>query len=375
MLQALIRRNRGNGLVPGTLAWNVAPTYPIAEQMWAELKAFMPKGFITAISESDKCLKCIGGVEIWMKTASDPAMLVGAGLDLLVITEGGLIPDDAWYAGLRPMLSSPGRAGLALINGTPKGVGSWFHKMYLRGQDSLDTEVESWNYPTWDNPYITREEIEKARKELPELVFRQEYGAEFLTDFGEVFHHVDGCVQGGLEEPREGHSYVGGVDLAKHHDFTVVGIADKATRRVVYWDRFNHLDYAVQKERIASAFGRYNRARGWIDSTGVGDPILEDLQRMGVHVEGYLLTGKSKRQLVDGLAVALEQERIRFPAIPELMNELKAYQYEKTEAGNLKTNAPAGSFDDCVVALGLINYGLGIPSLGPKKPVLLPSMW
>ena len=73
--------------------------------------------------------------------------------------------------------------------------------------------------------------------------------------------------------------------------------------------------------------------------------------------------------------MALEQERIRFPAIPELMNELKAYQYEKTEAGNLKTNAPAGSFDDCVVALGLINYGLGIPSLGPKKPVLLPSMW
>lgn len=372
LLPKMLEENAGLGLVPTVLVWCVAPTYPIGEQLWAELKNFIAQvnqSFIVEIREGDRCLRCLGGIEIWIKTASDPEHLVGVGLDLLVITEAALIDEDAWTTGLRPMLSSPGRHGLALFNSTPKGLG-WFQKLYLRGQDSLQSrEVESWNYPTWDNPYVDKEEVARAKAELPQSVFDQEYGAQFLSEVGLVFHHVDGCIQGVLEDAREGHQYIGGIDLAKHHDFTVVAIADKATRRVVFWDRFSHLDYAVQKGRISQAFGRYNRARGWLDSTGVGDPILEDLQRMGVQVEGYHFTTQAKRQLIDGLAIALEQERIRFPAIPALVNELKAYQYETTTAGNIRTNAPGGGYDDCVIALALVNYGLGIfRESGSRKP-------
>lgn len=357
-LPELLERNKGRGLVPPVLVWDVSPTYPISEQAWAEYKAFTPPGFMVDIREGDKCIKGLGGAEIWMKTAADPEHLVGVGLDLLLMREAALVSEDAWTTGLRPMLSSPGRAGLALFNSTPKGL-NWFYKMYLRGQDPQDTEVESWNSPTWDNPYILAAEVEKARLELPETVFRQEYGAEFLADVGLVFRHVDGCVQGELQEPIAGHGYEAGIDLAKHNDFTVLIIGSKATRRVVHFERFGEMDYALQKERISTALKRYNNAHAWLDSTGVGDPILEDLQRMGLRVEGYTFTATSKRQLVDGLSVALEQERIRFPRIDQLINELKAYQYETTKAGNLRTTAPYGYYDDCVAALGLLNYGLG----------------
>lgn len=376
LLPILSARNQDAKLVPPVLVWCVAPTYPISEQLWAEIKTFIPRDFVLEVREGDKCLKCVGGVEIWMKTASEPEKLVGVGLDLLLVTEAASIQEEAWTMGLRPMLSSPGRAGLALFNGTPKGL-NWFYRMYLRGQDPLDTEVASWNYPTDDNPYIDHDEVAKAKRELPQDIFEQEYLARFLSDAGLVFHHVEGCIQGVLQEPQEGHRYTGGVDLAKHHDFTVVAIADRATRRVVYWDRFNQLDYTIQKSRIARAFERYNKARGWLDSTGVGDPILEDLQRMGVSIEGYALTAKSKRQLVDGLAIALEQEQIRFPNIPELVNELKAYEYETTTAGNIRTNAPSGSYDDCVVALGLVNYGLMQNPIvyNRAKPVMLVNRW
>lgn len=357
LVPQMLNDNQGKGLVPNVLIWYVSPTYPLSDITWAELKAFTPRDFIQDVRESDRLIRCHGGVEIWMKTAVDPERLVGAGLDLLIVGEAGLIAEEAWTTSLRPTLSSPGRHGLAIFNGTPKGL-NWFHKLYLRGQDPLDTEIESWNFPTWNNPYISPEEIAKARAELPEQVFRQEYGAEFLSDVGLVFRHVDSCIQGQLEGPVQGHAYIAGIDLAKHHDFTVAIIADKATRRVVHFERFGQLDYALQKERIGLALTRYNGAKAWIDSTGVGDPILEDLQRANLNVEGYTFTAASKRKLVDGLSVALEQERLRFPRIDQLVNELKAYQYEETKAGNLRTTAPSGYYDDCVVALALLNHGL-----------------
>jgi len=376
LLPWLLTRNKGSALVPTVLVWIVAPTYPLAEQIWGELKTFMPYHFIDDVRESDRCIKCVGGVEVWIRTASEPEKLVGAGLDLLVITEAALIQEEAWTTGLRPMLSSPGRAGLALINSTPKGL-NWFHEIYLRGQDIQDKEVWSLNSPTWENPYISEGEVKQAKATLPEQVFRQEYGAEFMSDVGLVFRHVEGCVQGEMAEPVPGHNYIMGVDLAKHHDFTVVLVADTGTRRVVHHDRFSQIDYVLQKERIAQIARRYNDARGWMDSTGVGDPILEDLQRMGLHIEGYHLGAVSKRQLVDGLAVSLEQEQIRFPKIPQLISELKAYQYEETKAGNLRSSAPSGYWDDEVIALGLVVYGLsqshGI--MGGKPPVLIRRQW
>ena len=38
---------------------------------------------------------------------------------------------------------------------------------------------KSWQLPTGDNPYILPEEIEAARESMPELIFEQEYLANF----------------------------------------------------------------------------------------------------------------------------------------------------------------------------------------------------
>ena len=357
LIPRLLKEDRKH-LVPPVLVWVVAPTYPLTEQIWAELKVFIPQPGILDVREADKCLKLIGGAEIWLKTAADPERLVGVGLDVLLMTEAALVDISAWEQALRPCLSSPGRAGLAMFNSTPKGL-NWFYHLYLRGQDPQDDQVESWNYPTSANSTIEASEIARAKRELPEQVFRQEYMAEFLSDVGLVFRHIDSCVHGDLAGPVEGHRYVMGVDLAKHKDFTVLVVADAGTRRVVHFDRFSQIDWALQKERILAAAKQYNRSRCWLDSTGVGDPIFEDLTRAGLGVEGVTITAPEKRKLVDGLSIALEQETIRFPRIDQLINELKAYQYDTTKAGNIKASAPVGFYDDCVVALALCVRGLG----------------
>ena len=97
---------------------------------------------------------------------------------------------------------------------------------------------------------------------------------------------------------------------------------------------------------------------------------------MGVRVEGYHLTSQSKKQLIDGLAASLDQESIRFPRIPELVNELKAYEYETTKAGNLRSNAPTGYHDDEVIALALAAHGLGQISVSSRRrPVFVNRGW
>lgn len=368
-LPEMVKLNAEKKLIPRVNVWFVAPTYPVSEQVWAELKEFTPKAFIDGISETDRVIRTKGGGELWIKSAEHPESLVGVGLDLLAMTEAASVQEVAWQMALRPTLSSPGRLGRAIFNGTPKGL-DWFYRMYLRGQDPLDKEVESWKFPTSGNPYIRAEEIESAKKELPDSVFRQEYEAEFLAEGGQVFRHVDGCVAGALEEPIGGHGYVMGIDLAKHEDFTVLIVADKGTRRVVAFERFNQIDYNVQKEMVAHLVRKYNNARCWMDSTGVGDPILEDLQRIGVVVDGYGMTSTSKKQLIDSLIISMEQETLRFPPIPQLISELRAYEYETTKAGNIRMNAPSGYHDDTVVALALCNYGLG-QSGGARQKIVI----
>ena len=90
-----------------------------------------------------------------------------------------------------------------------------------------------------------------------------------------------------------------------------------------------------------------------MDSTGVGDPLLEQIKRMGVAVEGYEFTATSKQQLVEHLSVQIEQEAISFPPIKEIIHELEIFQYEITRAGNIRYSAPQGYHDDCVMSLAL----------------------
>ena len=96
--------------------------------------------------------------------------------------------------------------------------------------------------------------------------------------------------------------------------------------------------------------------RAFVDSTGAGEPIYEALRREDCFVRPYPFTAKSKAELVDNLSLMLEKAQITLPRpalCPELIDELEGFQYSVSEAGNVKSSAPGGMHDDCVVALGL----------------------
>ena len=187
--------------------------------------------------------------------------------------------------------------------------------------------------------------------------------------------------------PQEGATYVLGVDLGRLIDFTVLVVIKRGERvlgrdgrwftekpRVVHFERFNRIDWNLQKERIKACSQKYKDAIISIDSTGVGDPVSEELRFSALAVEDYKYTRESKRKLIDKLSMFIEQKLITYPNIPELLDELESFSFEKTDAGSLKYMAPSNKHDDCVNALALAVWPLfDESSIATPEGVWLPQ--
>src|SRR6185436_11629408 len=215
-------------------------------------------------------------------------------------------------------------------------------------------------FPSWNNPRLDKALIDAERARLPERVFAKEYAGDFIEGAGQVFRYVRDAASGDWQDPVPGKSYVAGLDLAKIADFSVLVIMNQE-RQVVHVDRFNKLDWELQVTRIKAATERYNRALILLDSTGVGEPIYENLRRAGLRVQPYRFSTASKSALVNNLSLMLEKRQVvlpRYELCPELIDELEAYEYSVTEAGTIRTNAPGGQHDDTVVALCLAAWQL-----------------
>lgn len=348
--------------------WIVGPSYrQIKSIVWTRLKAVLKIDSDWEFNEQElyahnPCILDGDGTptRVELKGADKEDSLVGVALKSLRIDEAALINRNVWPLVLRPMLAD--YKAPAYFYSTPRGK-NWFYDLYMRGING-ENGWKSWRQPTSINTYISPEEIEEMRKDMTELMFSQEVMAEFLTDETGVFKKIRQCIVGTYKEPVAGRFYVMGVDLAKTIDFTVLTVVDSVTREVVAWERFNDLAWTIQKLRIQQVAAKYNNALCVCDSTGVGDPIVEDLQRVGLSLyytgekPGVKFSNESKSQLINNLAIAIEQRRVTFPNEPILIDELNAYEYSITDGGKIKYGAPDGRHDDAVISLGLALWAL-----------------
>lgn len=333
------------------IAWYVAPTYAQTVYSWEIILNFLGK-LIAKKQDFLKRIVLINGSIIEFKSAEEYENLRGVGLDFLVVDEAARIKQEAWEQVLRPTLIE--KKGEAMFLSTPKGK-NWFYWLYLKGIEG-DPQYESFRFPSWTSPFVPKEEIELLRRSLPEDVFRQEIEADFIDNTSRVFRNYRDCVKGSFEEPVKGQKYVLGWDPAKYEDFSVVSVLNM-DRHLVYFERMQQIDYTFQIQKVESIAKQYNNATIYMDATGVGDPLFEALQRRGLQVHGVVLTNATKKNLIETLALTIEQKEITFPEIRELMLELEAFEYEITRAGNVSYSAPPGFHDDCVLSLALAVYG------------------
>ena len=175
---------------PKTRSWIVAPTYDLTDKVFREVwqsmcvRSGMP---IKRKSERERYIEFdwLGGRSIVEgKSADSPDSLLGEGLDFIVVDEAAKIKRKIWEQYLRPTLSD--REGNALFISTPEGF-NWFNDLYNRGQSSEFPHWWSLQSPTWDNPFISKDDIAEAKSTLSKPYFDQEFGAEFTSFAGKVY--------------------------------------------------------------------------------------------------------------------------------------------------------------------------------------------
>ncbi len=351
--------------------WVIAPTFPLVREDWLVAEEILADA-ITNKKQTEMKMEfgVIGYIEFKSAEREDEG-LRGAGLDCALIDEASRVSRKSWEQGIRPALAD--KQGRAIFISTPKGR-NWFYELYSQGQNESN-EIKSWQHPTFTNPFFPQVEWEKIKVSTPDMILRQEYMADFLEDEATVFKNISRCLRGQLEHPNDREYYTIGIDLGKTEDFTVVSVIKNSNCNLVDIYRENKIDWSIQKELIKGICRRFKNHIAIIDSTGLGDPIADDLRRDGVSIKDYKFSNTSKEALVEGLVIAIEQGLIGIPDLPQtkfLIDELKSFNYEILPSGRIRYSAPEGLHDDAVISLGLAVSGIAHllynkPKLEEKK--------
>lgn len=334
----------------GGRAWWVSPTYKMSEVGWRPLRLIAAQLEATDIRRVDKEIHLPGGGMVGVRSADNPDALRGEGLDFLVMDEAAYIQREAWTEALRPSLSD--RLGRALFISTPRGR-NWFWEQYQRGVTGAD-DYAAFQYPTSANPYIRKSEIEAARSELPELIFRQEYLAEFIDDQGSVFRRVQEAARvEELTDPIPGRQYSAGVDVAASVDYTVISVMDDMSKELVYLDRFNRVDYNLLIDRLESVYKRWGLRTMKVESNSIGQPVIDALKARGLAIIPFMTTSSTKQVLIQNLQAAFENGAIGIINNPILIGELLSFESKRNASGSFSYSAPAGMHDDTVMSLAI----------------------
>ncbi|MDB5042180.1 MAG: hypothetical protein JWN27_2906 [Candidatus Eremiobacteraeota bacterium] len=236
--------------------------------------------------------------------------------------------------------------------------------------------------PTYENPNIPRDAVEANAARMSDQKRRQNILGEVVDAGGGFFEAADIAefwdtelsdqieivsrdeeeiptrirlmLEGRSWETRyPSHRYVHGWDLANRKDwatgFTIdtTSLTDAAGRPkrmpVVEYERFHKQGWKHVYARIRDRhrrFGGEAHSTTVVDSTGVGDTVVEELE--DIKAEGYWFTNPAKDDLLTTLQSALNLREISSPFIGQVNDELSFY--DRDDENLIK---------DCVMGLGL----------------------
>jgi phage FluMu gp28-like protein len=370
------------------MLWWVAPTYKIVKRGYAEILRQLPDGVLAKDAPPDTnfdagrsvILHFKNGTKMEFYSAERPEGMLGAGVDFVVMDEAALMSQRIWNQIISPTLMD--YEGGALMISTPRGH-NWFYRCYQMGQDPQENLWASWTFTTQDNPTLPEGEADRMAASMPRMEADQEIYAKFLAAGSSVFHIPDNAIQeariltNGLIDgfPPRGFVVLG-IDLARTNDYTVLYGARMKDRRNVYFERMQAITWPEQKRRIRRAVATLNRAGAenvmmLVDSTGVGDPVVEDLEYEGYDVIGMNFT-THKTNMVRLLAKDLEESQA-FILRDGQMDEFRDYGMALSPAGRMTYSAPEGDHDDVVAAKMLSHWGIINEGWGEASMIITPE--
>jgi len=164
-----------------------SPTYKDLSEVWKETKRVVGP----AIKKKDEQIKQItlytGGImDFW--SLDNPDTGRGRKYKRICGDEIAKIKcfTRAWQENLRATLTD--YEGDAWFFSTPKGTANHWHGLCQQAKKGLNGNVYHYA-PSSFNPHLSKKELDAARRELPPLIFAQEYEARFVNLNAVRFFH------------------------------------------------------------------------------------------------------------------------------------------------------------------------------------------
>jgi hypothetical protein len=204
--------------------WWIAPTFGQAKIAYHRMKTQISDSSIFTANETNLIITLITGVKIEFKTAEKPDNLFGDDVYAFVFDEFTRAREAAWHA-IRTTITSTGGKGKFI--GNAKGKKNWGYKLAMKAKSGLEPDFAFFKITAFDaaecgmmtkdgRPFA--EEIEAAKRDLPESVFNELYLAEPSEDGSNPFglkYIAAICYSSLSKEP----SICYGIDVANKIDF------------------------------------------------------------------------------------------------------------------------------------------------------------
>lgn len=255
--------------------------------------------------------------------------LLGEDYDYVNFDEVAFEPHPDYVVQEVLMLRLADRNGTLDYTSTPKGK-NWFYRKCME----LERNPNRGYAQTGDsreNPFISQEYLQAKLTTLSPARVLQNIGGQFVEDDNSIVKQdeISAALERstGLKPPqpdRLGESslrrYTHGWDLARKRSFTV-GITLDVTEKpyqLVAFERFHERPWAAVYAAIRERQKTYG-GQTVIDSTGLGDLVLEELK--DIKAQGFNFGaqgGKAKFDLLLNLKRAHEENLIAYPYLEQI---------------------------------------------------------
>lgn len=329
----------------------------LGKTLYRELIKTIPKQIIKSQNGSDLLIESIYGSSIHIFSAESGASLRGQSFHYLICDEFPFFQfqqtdgTDLWYDILSPTVKVKGRK--CIFVGTPLGKDNPFYTMYQRGLSDEYDNYRSILKTIYDDGLISEEDIERQKKEIPELSFRQEYLCEFLDGALTFFQ--------GYNERFMSYDYSYdktwiGVDLSGDgSDETILTkINEKDEVEQIKIKGTLDMKYKIISDYINDAT---NLQMAYVEINGLGSPMFNEIRKLvkdKSKLKEWVTTNASKEQIISNLALRIAQNRITFNEVDnELRGQFGTFICRYTKSRRMQFEALNGHHDDRIMSLAI----------------------
>jgi len=362
-----IDQMKARSAIPNSRICYVAPTYQQARDIaWEQLR----KDYTEAgkINESRLEINVVNGSVIFLRGWESIETLRGQKFDLIVLDEIAMMRNFNlyWQEVIRPTLTDT--RGEALFISTPKGFNHFYD---LFNQENKDEDYKSFHFSTYENPFIPAEEIDKAKQELTEDRFAQEYMADFrkteglvYKEFSRTFHTYENLPVPQIEFVK----VFGGVDFGFTNPCAVITI--KKDRLANYWVS----DEWYKTQQTDAQIADYVSALKW--DACYPDPEsasgIEELKRRRVFTKEVIKNKDSIRNGINSIRELFKSNRLKIhKSCQNLIWEFETYSYPEKRPDQ---NEPENPIKENDHALDALRYALTMENDIVKRPQQIPSV-